>query len=116
MRAPVTAWWAPKAGNAADEYEDAYAVEPAALRYAVADGASETSFAKQWAELLVERFVHEPPAPAELPGWLAPMQRAWAALARAATREAFGGFVDYLRHGGALRNDDVTLVRVEVEP
>ena len=79
MRASATAWWAPKAGNTADEYEDAYAVEPAARRYAVADGASETSFAKQWAELLVERFVREPPAAAGLPEWLAPMQAAWAA-------------------------------------
>lgn len=78
MLASATAWWAPKAGNAAHEYEDAYAVEAAALRYAVADGASETSFAKQWAELLVERFVHEPPAPASLREWVTPMQAAWA--------------------------------------
>src|SRR5436309_5977268 len=61
MLASATAWWAPKAGNAAHEYEDAFALEAAALRFAVADGASETSFARQWAELLVDRFVHEPP-------------------------------------------------------
>lgn|SRR5262245_13146707 len=78
MLASATAWWAPKAGNAAQEYEDAYAVEAAALRFAVADGASETSFAKQWAELLVDRFVHEPPAPEGLREWVAPMQAAWA--------------------------------------
>src|SRR5258708_1250383 len=30
--------------------------------------------------------------------------RPWAALARAATPEAFGAFVDCLRGGGALRN------------
>src|SRR6266545_6691636 len=77
MQASATAWWAPKSGNAANEYEDAYAVEPASLRFAVADGASETSFAKQWAELLVDRFVHEPPAPAGLREWVAPMQAAW---------------------------------------
>ena len=78
MQALATAWWAPKSGNSASEYEDAYAVEPAALRFAVADGASETSFARQWAELLVDRFVHEPPAPGELKQWVAPMQAAWA--------------------------------------
>ena len=77
MLASATAWWAPKAGNAAQEYEDAYAVEEAALRFAVADGASETSFARQWAELLVDRFVHEPPAPEALREWVAPMQAAW---------------------------------------
>lgn len=237
MQASATAWWAPKSGNTASEYEDAYAVEPAALRFAVADGASETSFAKQWAEQLVDRFVHEPPAPAGLREWVAPMQaawaganqgkatawyaeekardgafssllgvaidhgrwralaigdsclfvvrtgrierafplaradqfnnrpvllssvprangrvwdevrsdegdlrghdqlllmtdalaqwflveaelgrRPWAALARAATLEAFCGLVGYLRAAGALRNDDTTLVRIEVEP
>ena len=78
MRATATALWAPKSGNAASEYEDAYAVEAGALRYAVADGASETSFARQWAELLVDRFVHEPPAPAGLREWVTPMQAAWA--------------------------------------
>ena len=235
MQALATAWWAPKSGHAATEYEDAYAVEPGALRFAVADGASETSFARQWAELLVDRFVQEPPTPEALREWMAPMQaewagankpkatawyaeekardgafssllgvalengrwralavgdsclvvvrsgkvlrafplahaadfnnrplllssvakanqnvwdtvrveegelvakdhlllmtdalaqwflaesemgrRPWAALARAATPEAFGSLVDYLRSGGALRNDDVTLVRVEV--
>ena len=235
MLASATAWWAPKAGNAAQEYEDAYAVEAAALRFAVADGASETSFAKQWAEMLVDRFVHEPPAPAGLREWIAPMQaawaganqpkatawyaeekardgafssllglaidhgrwramaigdsclfvvrsgkilrafpldkaeqfsnrpvllssvaranqrvwdevrsdegelqgrdqlllmtdalaqwflveaemgrRPWAALAKATTQEAFSAFVDLLRSGGALRNDDTTLVRIEV--
>ncbi len=235
MLASATAWWAPKAGNAAQEYEDAYAVEEAALRFAVADGASETSFAKQWAEMLVDRFVREPPAPEALREWVAPMQaawagankpkatawyaeekardgafssllgvaidhgrwramaigdsclfvvragkiahafplakaaefnnrplllssvaranqrvwdevrldegdlvgkdlllmmtdalaqwflveaelgrRPWAALARATTQEAFTAFVDLLRSGGALRNDDTTMVRVEV--
>ena len=78
MQTSATAWWAPKSGNAADEYEDAYAVKPDALRFAVADGASETSFAKQWAELLVDRFVLEPPTAAELPGWVTPLQMAWA--------------------------------------
>jgi hypothetical protein len=235
MQAQTTAWWAPKSGHSASEYEDAYAVEPAALRFAVADGASETSFARQWAELLVDRFVHEPPVPGQLREWVAPMQatwaganqgkatawyaeqkardgafssllgvalqegrwsamavgdsclflvrtgkierafpltsaaefnnrplllssvaranqqvwndvrmdegelkardqlllmtdalaqwflaesemgrRPWAALGRAQTQEAFCAFVDLLRHGGALRNDDTTLVRIEV--
>src|ERR1041385_6533609 len=50
MNTSATAWWAPKSGNTANEYEDAYAVKPEALRFAAADGASETSFARQWAE------------------------------------------------------------------
>jgi hypothetical protein len=78
MQTSTTAWWVPKSGNDASEYEDAYAIEPAALRFAVADGASETSFARQWAGLLVERFVNAPAAAADLREWVAPLQAAWA--------------------------------------
>lgn len=77
MHTSATAWWAPKSGHAATEYEDAYAVHPDPLRIAVADGASETSFARQWAELLVEGFVHEPPSLAELSDWVAPLRATW---------------------------------------
>ena len=41
-------------------------------------------------------------------------RRPWAALARAVTQESFAAFVDMLRASGALRNDDTTLVRLEV--
>lgn len=78
MHTSATAWWAPKSGNAASEYEDAYAVKPEALRFAVADGASETSFARQWAELLVEGFVQDAPSAAELHDFVAPLQAVWA--------------------------------------
>ena len=53
-------------------------MEPSALRFAVADGASETSFAKEWAELLVARFIAAPPQPADLRAWVEPMQATWA--------------------------------------
>jgi len=78
METSATAWWAPKSGHAANEYEDAYALEPGAHRFAVADGASETSFAREWAELLVTSFVHEPPTAAELHDWVSPLQSTWA--------------------------------------
>src|SRR5215471_15862792 len=77
MRTSATTWWAPKSGNAASEYEDAYAVKPEALRFAVADGASETSFARQWAELLVEGFVQEAPSAAGLREFVTPLQAVW---------------------------------------
>ena len=54
----------PKRGHSADEFEDAFAFDPAAGRYAVADGASESSFAGLWARLLVEGFIRPKP------GWL----------------------------------------------
>jgi hypothetical protein len=78
MHTSATAWWAPKSGNAASEYEDAYAVKPEALRFAVADGASETSFARQWAELLVEGFVQDAPSAAGLHDFVTPLQSVWA--------------------------------------
>lgn len=65
----------PKAGHRPDEYEDAAACTEAAaypFRAAVADGATESAFARLWAERLVDRYV-------EAGGWtpLAPLQQAW---------------------------------------
>ncbi len=77
MHPSATAWWAPKSGHTANEYEDAFAVGPDAFRLAVADGASETSFARQWAELLVRGFVEEAPRAVELQDWIAPLRAAW---------------------------------------
>ena len=88
---PPTELWAPKAGNALEEYEDAYRVAyepadeesvPTAARIAVADGATESAFAKEWANLLVDAFVNQPP---ELCGltedslneWLQPSREQW---------------------------------------
>ena len=51
------AFWLPRRGNNPDEYEDAFAVEDASGRYALADGASEGCFTGLWARLLVEDFV-----------------------------------------------------------
>jgi hypothetical protein len=47
-----------------------------ATRFAVADGASESSFAGAWARLLVETFVR---GPVRWPAWLTPLQERWAA-------------------------------------
>lgn len=63
MHIQLSAYWMQKAGNAPEEYEDAFA--PAAapgeacqeFRCAVADGATETSFSGLWARILVEAFV-----------------------------------------------------------
>ena len=68
----------PKQGNGEDEYEDAWAVAPERGRYAVADGASESSFAGRWAQLLTEAFLTAPQPP-DLAEWLAPPRRTWSA-------------------------------------
>jgi hypothetical protein len=74
---PAASWQAlhlPKRGHSDDEYEDAFAADPEAGRFAVADGATESSFAGPWARLLVERFVAGDEA-----GWLGSSRAAWAA-------------------------------------
>ena len=50
-------FWLPRGGHAPAEYEDAYAADPVAGRFAVADGASEGCFTGLWARLLVDDFV-----------------------------------------------------------
>jgi hypothetical protein len=69
-----------KAGHGPEEYEDAHAAAPERGRLAVADGATESSFAGAWARLLVEGFVERPaPRPADWQGWLPPLQARWLA-------------------------------------
>lgn len=62
MQVTARALWTPKAGNRSEEYEDAF--WPARMshragsrfRFAVADGATETSFAGLWARRLVRAY------------------------------------------------------------
>ncbi len=62
MRVAAKAFWLPKAGSAPDEYEDAFwptglpNVEASLVRFAVADGATETSFSGLWAKLLAKAY------------------------------------------------------------
>ncbi|MHC5058426.1 MAG: hypothetical protein ACYTKD_27530 [Planctomycetota bacterium] len=55
--------WAPKHGNSADEYEDAFApaaegpLEGDRLRFAVADGATDAAFSRAWAELVARGYL-----------------------------------------------------------
>ncbi|MBI5959323.1 MAG: protein phosphatase 2C domain-containing protein [Chloroflexi bacterium] len=63
MHISAHTFWMPKAGNRADEYEDAFAHTPLQdtsvpeFLCAVADGATETSFSGLWAQLLAAAFV-----------------------------------------------------------
>src|SRR5947207_13780422 len=71
----------PKLGNSLEEYEDAWAHRPtrtpAGIRVAVADGATESSFAKFWAVLLAESYVRSELAGAEVFARLQPARRLW---------------------------------------
>lgn len=63
MRVSAQGFWAPKLGNKDSEYEDAYcprreliSQEDSSFHFAVADGATETSFSGLWAKQLVRAF------------------------------------------------------------
>jgi hypothetical protein len=78
---PVLRWHVlsvPKHGHTDDEYEDAWAADPASGRFAVADGATESSFAALWARLLAEAFLTAS-TPADSSAWLDEPRRRWAA-------------------------------------
>ncbi len=78
MALSVSAFWAPKAGSTAEEWEDAFCCDPDHGRFSVADGASECSFSALWARLLVEGYVARPPDGSNLRDWLRPLQEEWA--------------------------------------
>ena len=57
MPASPRTFWLPRRGNDPADYEDAFAANAAAGRFAVADGATEGCFTDLWARLLVDDFV-----------------------------------------------------------
>ncbi|HEY6228129.1 MAG TPA: hypothetical protein VI282_13495 [Verrucomicrobiae bacterium] len=81
MEPQIQAYWVPKLGNSTEEYEDAFAYSTDDGIFAIADGATESSFADRWARDLVDSFVTKPPevngSSAGFPEWLVPMQQRW---------------------------------------
>ena len=86
MEVHAEAFWLPKNGSSEAEYEDAFGpptlkspqgFKAGRLRFAVADGATEASFSKQWAIQIVRGFVQGrlsvPPTEEELK----PLQERW---------------------------------------
>ena len=88
---PPKKFWLPKAGNRPEEYEDALrVVYPQHMgvsgrrtaRVSVSDGASESAFAREWANILTDAFVDRPLdisglTEDSLRDWLAPAQGEW---------------------------------------
>lgn len=76
MPEPSLTWHShlvPKEGHSLAECEDAVEGDPIARRFAIADGASESYAAGDWARLLVESFVSKGP----IENWLGPPRMAW---------------------------------------
>ena len=83
---PPQRFQTPKAGNRPEECEDAsrvaYSVVADAARIALCDGASESAFSREWAEILCDAFVRRPLDLSELDGpslagWLEPCEQEW---------------------------------------
>ena len=93
MSAAVPIVWTaatrPKVGNRESENEDAIAVALAALRFAVADGATEGWHSREWADHLAKSYVRRPPEPARFPKWLGDVRREWSPPARTETATAW---------------------------
>ncbi len=72
-------FWVPKAGSSEADYEDAIAIGHTAV--AIADGATESSFARAWARALTEGFACDPlsekPDLTELMERVGPLQQQW---------------------------------------
>jgi hypothetical protein len=71
--------WMPRHGNAPEEWEDAFACNNSAGRFAIADGASESIFAGEWARFLCDAFVADSAGGFGIGPWLGVAQRNWQA-------------------------------------
>lgn len=112
MQPVVKAFGIPKAGNSVDEYEDAAAHSD--HRFAIADGATESSFSERWAQELVKQFVAQPPdhirnSKIPMEEWLTPLQKQWHASIPWAR---LPWYAEEKARGGAF----TTFVGVEVMP
>lgn len=74
----VSVFRIPKAGATRSEYEDAVAWSTRQRRFAVADGASASAFARLWAELLVRAYAAGKLRAEQLQADLEPLQAQWA--------------------------------------
>jgi hypothetical protein len=111
------AFWLPKEGNRIEEWEDACAFSEARLQFALSDGASSSFRAHEWAAVLVDEFLNQPPhgtGPAELETWVESCAKRFEAMPvangeawyvdEAASRGAFATFLGF----GLARTDEPT--------
>ena len=83
MQISLRTFWLPKEGNTSDEYEDAFwpreamTVSSDRFRFAVADGATESSFAGSWARLLVRAYCRDQLSDRKIRKQLPQLQREW---------------------------------------
>ncbi len=77
------ALWLERQGNHPDQWEDAFSVDADRGRFAIADGATESAYAKSWAQCLVDDFVtRSTENPRDWIETVPQLQAAWAARFR----------------------------------
>jgi hypothetical protein len=83
LRVSIQTLWLPKAGNTFEEYEDAFSpkrqgeLDGESFRFAVADGATESSFSRLWARMLVRSYTSSPLTSVNLRRRVERRSRAW---------------------------------------
>jgi hypothetical protein len=105
---PWRAFRTPKRGHSDAEFEDAWAVNPRGGRFAVADGASESSYAGLWARLLTKSFVAAR-RPWDGLQWLDAPRRRWSEVV---DRRELAWYGEMKREQGAF----ATVLGVAVRP
>jgi hypothetical protein len=71
------AFWLAQQGNSPAEYQDAFAADVVTGRYAVADGVTQSGFARSWARLLADAFVADVAVPQAFVARLPELQSRW---------------------------------------
>jgi hypothetical protein len=106
MHVVCQTFWLQKDGLQPDEYEDAFApkdavdTKPEVFKCAVADGATEASFSRLWAQLLVEGYINDTPLPNLQAKWheqVSGKQLAWYAEEKMASG-SFAALVNLTLH------------------
>jgi hypothetical protein len=112
VEASVQAFLVPKHGNSPEECDDAMAHSN--FRFAVADGATESSYSDRWAQELVKHFIATPPDHIRnnnipLEDWLRPLQKEWH---KSIPWDRLPWYAEEKARGGAF----TSLVAVEITP
>jgi Stage II sporulation protein E (SpoIIE) len=92
----------PKKGNSDEEYEDAFAGDAVTGRFAVADGASESIYAGEWAAILCDMFVADPAVAENIPKWQTTVQDQWLDLVNKVAQTARPWYVEEKLQDGAF--------------
>lgn len=119
MKATIHSFWLPKLGSSASEYEDAFAlsgtgtIRSSEMRFAVADGASESYLAGRWANVLCENFAKHGALDHRTLVTSAILEWQQIVLEYVAQREESGNPIQWYEEPGIARGAFATLCGIE---